>query len=333
MQPEATYDLVTLEPPPIGYAGVAALYSREFYALARSRLKPGGYLTQWLPTYQVPAATTLAMVRAFVDVFPGAVLLSGAGADLILIGGNGAPVQLDPDRLAAALARAPEVRADLAAQDLGTPTEIAGMFLASADTLTRATRDARPVTDDDPAQEYGVLSLLNFGDAVPSAIVDLDDLAAWCPRCFVDGKPAPAVQGLDLYMMLLRLAYAATPEQVAPIQSMEGREIFGSAYLGASVPESAELHNAIGVFLAGRGEMSAAVAEFERALAIDPQSANAWWHLGAAAAGQGRLGEAIAAMRRAVELDPDHAGARADLDALLAVQRSTPGGGGAPPSN
>ena len=31
MQPNAVYDLITLEPPPITHAGVAALYSREFY--------------------------------------------------------------------------------------------------------------------------------------------------------------------------------------------------------------------------------------------------------------------------------------------------------------
>ena len=54
MQPPGSYDLITLEPPPIGYAGVAALYSREFYALARTRLKPSGYVSQWLPAYQVP---------------------------------------------------------------------------------------------------------------------------------------------------------------------------------------------------------------------------------------------------------------------------------------
>jgi spermidine synthase len=49
MQPGSVYDLVTLEPPPIAYAGVGALYSKEFYALARSRLTPGGYISQWLP--------------------------------------------------------------------------------------------------------------------------------------------------------------------------------------------------------------------------------------------------------------------------------------------
>jgi spermidine synthase len=78
MRPAAPYDLITLEPPPIAYAGVAALYSTEFYRLARSRLSAGGYLSQWLPAYQVPASTTLAMIRSFVDVFPQSVLLSGA---------------------------------------------------------------------------------------------------------------------------------------------------------------------------------------------------------------------------------------------------------------
>jgi spermidine synthase len=70
MQAPGSYDLVVLEPPPIAYAGVSALYSREFYALARTRLKPNGYISQWLPAYQVPSETALAMVRAFVDVFP-----------------------------------------------------------------------------------------------------------------------------------------------------------------------------------------------------------------------------------------------------------------------
>src|SRR6185295_5071312 len=48
MRSPASYDLITLEPPPIAFAGVASLYSREFYQLARTRLRPGGFMTQWL---------------------------------------------------------------------------------------------------------------------------------------------------------------------------------------------------------------------------------------------------------------------------------------------
>ena len=41
MQENNQYDLVTLEPPPIKQAGIASLYSRDFYELVRRRLKSG----------------------------------------------------------------------------------------------------------------------------------------------------------------------------------------------------------------------------------------------------------------------------------------------------
>ena len=75
MQPEISYDLITLEPPPIVHAGVAALYSKEFYARARARLTPKGYMSQWLPAFGVPQSMILAMIRSFVDVFPDAVVV------------------------------------------------------------------------------------------------------------------------------------------------------------------------------------------------------------------------------------------------------------------
>ncbi len=118
----------------------AALYSREFYALARTRLKPGGYLSQWLPAYQVPAATSLAMVRAFIDVFPQSVLLSGTEAELLLVGTSGGRIEIDPVRVSRALEQAPGVAADLRRLDLGSVTEIVGTFVGSADTLARATQ-------------------------------------------------------------------------------------------------------------------------------------------------------------------------------------------------
>jgi tetratricopeptide (TPR) repeat protein len=320
MQPVATYDLITLEPPPIAYAGVAALYSKEFYALARSRLKPNGFISQWLPAYQVPTATTLAMIRAFIDVFPQAVLVSGAEADLLLIGANEPRIEIDPARLTIALASAPEAHADLRRLDLGGVREIVGAFVGSARTLVEATRASAPVSDDRPIQEYGVVSLLNFGEAVPASVVDLTQVAAWCPKCFVDGRPAPLADGLDTYLALLGRAYMASRAEVdraASLSEREGRVIAGSAYLGAIVPESAELHNSLGIALARKGEFDTAIAEFRDALRLEPESAITHWHLGAALASRGARAEAIGALRRSVELDPNNGQARYDLATLL----------------
>jgi spermidine synthase len=322
MQHPASYDLVTLEPPPIGYAGVAALYSREFYALARSRLKPKGYISQWLPAYQVPAPTALAMVRAFVEVFPQAVLISGSEADLLLVGANDSRIEIDPARLAVALSNAPAVHADLQRLDLGTVREIVGTFVGSAQTLVEATRDTAPVSDDRPIQEYGVRSLLDFGEAVPASIVDLRQVAAWCPKCFAGDKPVPLVEGLDTYLALVARAYMATPAEVAHARNLaerRSRVIAGSAYLGAIVPESADLHNVLGIALAEKGRIDEAITEFREALRLNPDSAQTHWHLGAALAYHGARDQAIEHLRRSVQLDPNNPQARHDLDIVLTL--------------
>jgi spermidine synthase len=316
------YDLVALEPPPIGYAGVASLYSEEFYQLAKTRLKPNGFVSQWLPAYQVPTATTLSMIKSFVEVFPQSVLLSGAQADLILIGANGR-IEVDPNRLFSALSQRPAVRADLARLDLGTPREIVGMFVGSSQTLAAATREVVAVTDDRPVQEFGVRSLLNLGESVPGSVVDLSRVAEWCPACFDNGMPVRVVEGLDLYLALLNRAYGASPEQGARVRASAdtGRRVVGSAYLGAVVPDEAGVHNDLGIAYASRGQLDAAIAEFRQALALDPDSPQTHWHLGAALAERGALEEAVEHLSTSVQRDPTNVEAKHDLETVTALQR------------
>jgi tetratricopeptide (TPR) repeat protein len=324
MLPPASYDLVVLEPPPIAYAGVSALYSREFYALARSRLKADGYISQWLPAYQVPTDTALSMIRAFIDVFPQAVLLSGAEAELLLVGTTAERIAIDPERLSSTLSTSPAVRADLARIGLGRPHEIVGTFVGSARTLADAARSVEPVLDDRPLQEYGVRSILNVSHGVPEDVVDLRSVAEWCPRCFAGGQPIATMADLRLYFELLTLAYDASREQIAEARALwqrEGRTILGSEYLGALVPESADTHNVLGLAAAERGDFDTAVAEFRRALQLQPDRAETHWHLGAALASRGALTEGQQHLQRSVELDPANANARNDLAAVERLLR------------
>jgi spermidine synthase len=327
MTAPGSYDLITLEPPPIAHAGVAALYSREFYQLARSRLTAGGYVSQWLPAYQVPAESSLAMVKSFLEVFPQAVLLSGAQAELLLIGTAAPRIELDPARVRNTLEREPSVQEDLARVDLGSVRDIAGAFVGSADTLVSATRGAAIVTDDRPVQEYGVLSGLSTGlMGVPSALFDVTGVFAWCPRC-IEAPGEPGVPNLDLYLRLLQQAYLAPVRDVAKAASEahDARRIMGSAYLGAVLPDSAEVHNLLGLALMRDDEVEAAIREFQRALERDPRSPNARANLGQIRLEQGSVllqsrhyAGAAAMLREAVDLMPDSAEAHNDLGVALA---------------
>jgi spermidine synthase len=148
--PPGSLDLVTLEPPPIAYAGVASLYTREFYALARERLAPGGWLTQWLPAYQAPAPVVDALVAAFADVFPGAVVLVGDGRELILAGvKDGVPTLRDVERR---LRERPAVAEDLARVGIADARDLAALYAGPA--LARG----EPMTDDRPVLEAGAIS-------------------------------------------------------------------------------------------------------------------------------------------------------------------------------
>ncbi len=63
------YDVITIDPPPpVEAAGSSLLYSREFYAVVRKRLRPGGILQQWLPGGEPLVVASVA--RALADSFP-----------------------------------------------------------------------------------------------------------------------------------------------------------------------------------------------------------------------------------------------------------------------
>lgn len=206
MQGDGVYDLVTLEPPPLGHAGVAALYSKEFYELAKVKLKPGGHMTQWLPTHLVSGSVAESVVRAFIDVFPGAVLLSGVGQDFILLGRKGGPPIIDPVAVAARLAASPELAEDMRRIRLGTALEVVGTFAGSARAIDVATRGQRPVTDDFPIIEYDTRSVA--AELLPEGFFSVREVASWCPACFdAEGRPVPEVEGLPLYLEFLETEY------------------------------------------------------------------------------------------------------------------------------
>jgi predicted membrane-bound spermidine synthase len=146
------YDLVTLEPPPPSAAGVANLYSSDFYELVRTRLEPGGLMAQWWPLPAQNEEDSRSLVRSFLDVFPYASAWSTEIHEVLLIGSD-RPLVLDGQTIAARFAE-PAVRAALAEVGIESPAALLATFLTDRAGLERFAGDAPPVTDDRPRIEY-----------------------------------------------------------------------------------------------------------------------------------------------------------------------------------
>lgn len=85
------FDVITLEPMPPNFAGVNALYSREFYEYAKNRLSEQGVIAQWVPFHLLNEKFTKSVMSTFMSVFPNSLLWvdppSGTG---ILLGSKDA---------------------------------------------------------------------------------------------------------------------------------------------------------------------------------------------------------------------------------------------------
>jgi len=285
-----SYDLVTLEPPPIEFAGVSALYSKELYALARSRLKPNGLMTQWLPAYAVPRDAGLAMVRAFIEVFPSAVLLSGNGAELILMGTPANELVFDLDRVEAALRDRPKVAEDLARVRLGSTRELVGSFVANAEHLRRATAGVAPVTDDVPVMEY-TWAMPN--ELSPRLFGGTGDVASFCPAC-------SRIDGLTAHLSVLEKVYATSkfrknePGAAAILlDDAEKAVVRDSPYLTALLGGDPRPHFARAFALAQHGDLAGAEAALRAGLAILPTDPDAHYNLAVLLASTGREDAAV----------------------------------------
>lgn len=135
----ATYDFVTLEPMPPNFAGANNLYSREFYELVRSRLRPAGVLAQWIPFHLMSLAHAVASIATLASVFPHARLwLDPVGGTGIVLGGQ------EPWRMSDST-----VPLDLSAEQIQ-----AGFVLDTAG-IRCLTANAPIITDDNQLLAYG----------------------------------------------------------------------------------------------------------------------------------------------------------------------------------
>lgn len=178
-----TYDVIVSEPSNPWMAGIASLFTREFFDGARARLAPGGVLCQWAHTYDISNADLRSIVATFLSVFPDGTLWLVGEADVLLVGST-EPLGARMAGIAGAMQR-PRVTEDLASIGLRGPFSVSSLFVAHGEALRAWASGAPLQTDDRSALEFsGPRSI--FGG-------NRDDNAAALRQLAATGEKPPAI--------------------------------------------------------------------------------------------------------------------------------------------
>jgi spermidine synthase len=94
----ATYDLITLEITSVWFAGATNLYSAEFYDLAKSRLREGGVLQQWMQVHHISNREIASIIGTLRTRFRYVSLWLAGGQGMIVASDH--PQTLTPGRRA-----------------------------------------------------------------------------------------------------------------------------------------------------------------------------------------------------------------------------------------
>jgi spermidine synthase len=108
------YDLIVSEPSNPYRAGVANLFTREFYQSVAARLASGGIFLQWIQTYEIDDRTVQMLYRTLGSVFANIESWETETGDLLMMASR-EPVRYNAETLRARLAEQPFQNALLAA--------------------------------------------------------------------------------------------------------------------------------------------------------------------------------------------------------------------------
>ena len=158
------YDAIISQPSHPWTAGASHLYTREFFELARARLRPNGVFVQWMGLRYVDEDLLKSLVAALVEVFgnveiympsPGGVLFAASVEPLAGLSGAADALRADPE----GYARFGVNRVD----------DLACAWQLDADGVRELARGAQPITDDDNPLALRASRLGDRGLDLPSA--------------------------------------------------------------------------------------------------------------------------------------------------------------------
>jgi spermidine synthase len=142
-----TFDIIASDPIQPWVRGSAALYTLDYFEMAKRHLNPGGIMTLWVPLYGTSAAAVKSEMATFFRVFHSGTVwgndLGSAGYDLVLAGGT-APMRLDLEAIQQRFDATDHARVRESMRDVGfsSPIDLLEKYAGQAPDLVEWLRGA-----------------------------------------------------------------------------------------------------------------------------------------------------------------------------------------------
>lgn len=176
-----SYDIISSEPSNPYRAGIASLYTQEFYAAARSRLRRHGIFAQWVQSYGVHPDTIRTIYATLTSVFPNVQTWWTTAGDLVLVA-SVAPLVVDTDALRARLQTEPYRSASMNTWRVASVEGFLAHLLADEGFAVAAAKEAETLnTDDRTVIEFGFARSVDSGASLHRRVAD-DALAMRATR-------------------------------------------------------------------------------------------------------------------------------------------------------
>jgi predicted Zn-dependent protease len=281
------YDLIISEPSNPWIAGVATLFTREFYDAVRARLTPGGVFVQWMQAYSLYPEDLRMLFATFLSEFHGATLWHGDAPDLILMAPS--PPSGEILKRAQDLYGLPRLHEDVTQLGMEEAAGLFGFYLLDDEHLRKFSSGAQLNTDDRTLLEYHApRSLLVHG-------LENENRDALLRR---QKNPLPE----DFPAEARDAALAASATTSVNQEDADGAERFLRAL--DNRPATAAIDTIRGRAALAYSSYQTAFRVFDAALAIDPNSLEAAWGLAETDRRFGNNEKARAELQRILERDP-----------------------------
>jgi spermidine synthase len=303
------YDLIISEPSNPWIGGLAALFSVEFFTLAREHLRPHGIMVQWVQGYNLYPDDLHMIVRTFRSVFPATTIWNTIRGDFLLIG-RVDPAPFDLTKLRERFQTNPGVWGAFDRFGIRGWAGALGYFMLSEGDTARLAGPGRLNTDD----------LLPLEFSAPRALYARTTDSNWESVQSFRTEELPSL----------------TPESRAALNRPDARYWVGAGYFARDVLEDARAsfqraleldHGYVPALLGASvastksGNPAAGFDLARRALTRSPQSPEAHYLAGLAAEALGRRAEALAHLGQARALQPQQREYQAALERVMSSGR------------